>query len=119
MNTKPQAVAHTPTPWKLGFEEYIWDEASNPPQKRRATRIDADQHVSIAFVATDIHPNHEGEANAELIIRAVNSHAALVSALNNLLDYADRHEDDAGYQAAMREAESALALADGTKEQTL
>lgn len=69
---------------------------------------------AIGVVATD--------ANAALIVRAVNSHEALVAALRGLLqhagcnDYCESERSDApcdcGYESASDKARAALALAE-------
>ena len=111
MNTKPKAVAHTPLPWRNpeGSVSIFSGQGYN-----RVKVCDTSQHAKIADSAV---------ANAQLIVRAVNSHAALVSACERLLSRLHHYNDcletcdiAASDQLAMEQAESALALAHGTKE---
>jgi hypothetical protein len=55
----------------------------------------------------------EGEANAALIVRAVNSHDDLVEALHNMVALAAPHFSDAPQMLALSEARVALAKARG------
>lgn len=79
--------------------------------------IDSDNHYGLAQVVVALYddekdktlePYPEGQANARLIVRAVNSHEALVEALEYWLDIA---QHDPKYAAWQGKARAALALA--------
>ena len=71
MNTMAQA-RHTPTPWRVveadGKRNVIWNS-------KVSEAISDDKEMT--------------EANAEFIVRAVNSHEALVEALRGMVKYVD------------------------------
>lgn len=67
MSTDP-TIGHTPTPWVVRGSEVV----SFAGGRYRAA--DCDDHKAYTI-------DHEGKANAALIVRAVNAHAALVEAL--------------------------------------
>lgn len=81
---------HTPLPWHAS---------------RKSRYISDINHKVIAEIA----PLHAFEANAELIVRAVNSHEALVSALEDIVKHMERNgmED----WPVAKKARKALALA--------
>lgn len=59
-----------------------------------------------------MHPkDREATANAELIVRAANSHSQLVEALKNLLALSRPHFSDSVQMLALNEAEAALRAA--------
>ena len=104
MNTK-----HTPLPWRLRTYSQLGSmksaEVLGPPH------TDGGDYAPIATA-------HAYEGDAELIVRAVNAHAALVEALRAVWQW----DDNGGlYEDATREAwnrakemvEAALALAEG------
>lgn len=66
------AVAHTPTPWQVATHD----------TNRRI--VDKDWHS--VCIATPKPSKPESWANAAFIVRAVNSHAALVAALQSIAD---------------------------------
>jgi hypothetical protein len=97
---------HTPTPWSLNEQT-----VKSPPYE-----------LTVAFCGgaagcsgTDgrIITRQEAEANAALIVRAVNAHDDLVAALRNLISMADFFMTDAPQRVAIEEAQAALAKAEG------
>lgn len=100
---------HTPTPWRVGEREA--GDLVILAGERRIARMAFDLYVS-TFAA---------DANAALIVRAVNAHEALLSALRNLIDGIYSHQRAhkcPGFDCAtctpgghIAEAEAALALA--------
>jgi len=72
-------MSHRPTPWETGHTHGgalgIWSAGC---------KADEPDICRIASVASGIH-----EANAALIVRAVNSHALLVEACQTVLDLLD------------------------------
>ena len=73
---KAASNTHSPTPWETGDFAEIWSTTEvDYPVARCAS------HISPTFGS----PGPREEANAALIVRAVNNHAALVAALEELL----------------------------------
>lgn len=94
---------HTPTPWTLSGESIIKDD------------------ICIAVIETDggyEAPGDEQEANAELIVLAVNSHAALVDALQTLINLHEGidHGGNGIEPSDWDQARAVLALAEGKAE---
>lgn len=82
-NAEPK---HSPLPWSFDGD---WN--------RIPTIFAADGRTMVATVekgtcSHDARPSPERKANAELIVRAVNSHADMLAALKAIADYYD--EDD-------------------------
>lgn len=79
--TKP--VAHTPTPWEQHgcavYQADKWEDGVNNGGRLIANTFPYETEPTI-------YPNDQDEANAQLIVRAVNSHAALVEACEAALD---------------------------------
>jgi hypothetical protein len=75
---------HTPPPWYVGSGDdyYIWSEAY--PAEFQGKFKGDDLGSYLATVGN--RPKDFGEANAALIVRAVNSHAELVKALTEIKD---------------------------------
>ena len=71
---------HTKTPWKAGGR---WGLTSNLGNKLDARQIMSDQQDVIALVADDAGDN--GKANAEHIVKCVNSHDKLVEACKEVV----------------------------------
>ena len=99
---------HTKTPWRLGGFASIWSGV----QEQSAISSD------LVCVLPELDENREG--NAEFIIRAVNSHDALVEALeearNCLATWMEIAEpnDVRGYdEDAIKQIDKALKLAKG------
>lgn len=101
---------HTPTPWKLGHwsQQLVENEFGNTcvavcPKDRANYRLGI--------------PRTEAEANAALIVRAVNAHAALVEALEHWINQTYIDEDGGCCPASLfdpegyTKAEAALKLA--------
>lgn len=69
---------HTKLPWAATTRRGSWDWVIFP------------KYLSNVEICQMFHDgtegNEQGEANATLIVRAVNSHAALVKAVNSLLE---------------------------------
>lgn len=70
------STKHTPTPWSV--DGHPRDSSGSDWREITA----ATEPYGPSFVGSVL------EANAELIVRAVNSHNALVAALGNLIEYA-------------------------------
>lgn len=121
--TQPAArtgqAAHTPTPWHVEEQtnsvgQLLYFRVEHPGRPYRGT-------VCHVFPAEHIGGITESEAraNAEFIVRACNSHAALVAALSVLVAAHDDQlfvcgDDDAEYAGRiLREAIAALADAKG------
>ena len=77
MNTATKAGAHTPTPWKI--------EAQETP--KRFTLYTGPRYSNEQCFVGQIY----SEQDAALIVRAVNSHAALVEALTACEEHILRH----------------------------
>jgi hypothetical protein len=94
---------HTPTPWRV-----VPTTVKGAGTKRRDIVTDSGE-FSPAFVAGDVD-----EHDAELIVRAVNSHAALVEALRDMLNDAETmnapYRNEAFCEAARAALEKAGAL---------
>lgn len=116
--TKP--VAHTPTPWEQHgcavYQADKWEDGVNNGGRLIANTFPYETEPTI-------YPNDQDEANAQLIVRAVNCHAALVEALEGCLESMAKVRQDpyttcaCAEQLALahRHAQNALALA---KEQS-
>lgn len=108
----------TPTPWKMLIESYgdeIWFGGEG---EGTAIIYDTDDPVAYVGLRRKSEPEHakEREANATLIVTAVNAHQALVDALKHIATYAHRQVDESGEEALLwaqteRLARAALALA--------
>ncbi len=91
----------TPRPWRI----YAYDRWQ-PVETYPKNIIESPTGESIAEIEGG-WPQctlAENEANAELIVRAVNSHDALVHACKTVKAYLDRLEDDGGYYDPLTEA---------------
>lgn len=95
---------HTPLPWNWNqvYRDVI--EISGP-------------HCA-ASISFDVRDTEECKANAELIVRAVNSHAALVAALQTLINLHEGidHGGNGIEPSDWDQARAALALAEGKAE---
>lgn len=93
---------HTPLPWKI-------DPMSDATIAIMASR---DSHVCL------LEPRDDGEglreSDAALIIRAVNSHVALVAALSAMADAWPAQKPESPHFNLYNQARAALALAEGT-----
>ena len=96
---------HTPTPWK------VWRDPGNP-----SPRITGADRCLVLSIGIGPHFAKPTEANAEFIVRACNSHEALVQAVRFALS------DEGGMSACMSrkcgtcarcQLRAALANADG------
>jgi hypothetical protein len=100
---------HTPTPWAIWTEEkarrddvYI---VGNPTGELGGTR-------HLAYMV-DTWTRQQTTANAAFIVRAVNSHAALVNALKLLTEKVDAAGGGfCGFADELQHARAALAAAD-------
>lgn len=92
---------HSPLPWYIGM--------------RPGPMIYGQKGEQIADMTMLMLGDQENRANAALIVRAVNSHAEIVAALENLIaaenDYGD--PDNVAINQALAAATSALARAKG------
>lgn len=74
---------HTPTPWMVdGEARYAGFRI-----------IDGNKRSVAAFPSTSTRPPEERNANAALIVKAVNNHAQLVGMLQDVLEYLDGDVD--------------------------
>ena len=112
--TNPHAAgkaAHTPTPWSV--------RASRNDEGYGLLICDEDQTI-LAGMDTWLGPTPEAEmeANAAFIVRACNSHAALVEALETLLNCPDLNMDslEIETEGAIDQARAAIARATGQGE---
>ncbi len=109
-------TGHTPTPWKIatGRKGVLGDEDSmksaifihGPPMFKSGNCPD----LRTGFEKVD--PTAEERANAALLVRAVNAHAALVEALE-MFERATDSGDADDYIDAEREMKKALKMARG------
>ncbi|MEJ7644252.1 MAG: hypothetical protein WKF87_06635 [Chryseolinea sp.] len=65
---------HTPTPWTVRFENNYYVQGK-------------DRSLAVAKILTDEPTLDIAKANAELIVKAVNAHEALVEACQRAKDY--------------------------------
>lgn len=109
---------HTPTPWIQSactvHQADNWKDGENLGGKEIAHVYD---------ILSDDLPTDENEANAAFIVRAVNSHAALVEAVEGLLPWIAKAQADNAFEncampngasVAMQKARAALELEKGT-----
>ena len=68
-------MKHTPTPWKVIEKEGMWDDKLDIMTANNITRI-----ASLSQTNNDI-------ANAQFIVKAVNQHDELVSAVSQALSF--------------------------------
>jgi hypothetical protein len=95
-------MKHTPTPWRVAIE---------PPYEESARIFSGD--IYLGSLGNSDQTKDETRANAEFIVRAVNSHDALVAALRRIMPHqqSSTHSHDCG--CSYCEAVNALALAEG------
>ena len=93
---------HTPTPW--GWATH------NANTVTAVTIAPGNLYDSIAFMNRTAESRDQCEANAAFIVRAVNSHDALVAALQQIVDAGTRYCP--GWEHAS-EVERTKAIADG------
>ncbi len=111
MNHMPNDM-HTPTPWRFG-----------PIGTNQKIAISGFDSTHVATLSPIADGKGQLKANADLIVRAVNSHAALVSALEQARlsmignrEYCQgRGLTHAGVDRCITMADAALALAKGAK----
>ena len=103
---------HTPTPWQ------VCCATDDTCGRYDIDAWDTDESVTVASCHAQ-YEGHNSEANAKLIVRAVNSHQILIDALREMLEPGEIGLDDLlelGYlpepQSAAK-ARAALALAEG------
>jgi len=97
--TEPKQAEHTPTPWRL--------DKQNPSLLRDA------KGLYVAKISEEL------PADAAFIVRAVNAHEALLKALKACVASLQRDTEDFGHEVAhinyaIRDAEQAIARAEGT-----
>lgn len=104
------ASKHTPLPWTLGKGSKTIREASKPGRPGFIART----HMPGEYT---IRTDDEQEANANLIVQAVNSHAALVQAVQACKKYMDDPKgSDITGQQALGAINYALSLLAGQEE---
>lgn len=110
--TQAPAVAHTPLPWQTAgcgiYQPDIWRDGINYGGRFVASTFDSELHPDC--------PSDTDLANAAFICLAVNSHAALVNAVQLALHRLDHRGVLADVQVDRQQYETALALAHGKKE---
>lgn len=98
-------MSHTPTPWRL----------THPCAYGNGIYGDENQWIGYTLIITEGVAG--AQANADFIVRAVNSHDALVDALQNILNGIDTgvitSDHDEIFANATRQAAKALKLAKG------
>lgn len=94
-NETTNKVSHTPTPWQTDQDGFIESMAG----------------TYIAEVSSD-SDKAEAQADAEFIVRAVNSHEELLDALERIV--VECNLDDAMLDVVRQIAEKAIAKAEGT-----
>ena len=109
------ASEHSPLPWVVGRPDVDGDARYSYGIRDREDWVLADVLTTCAY--SDAAGRELAEANAEFIVRCVNSHEALVAALKGL------HDDIAEYARInnlggfdnhwMKAARAALTLAEG------
>lgn len=100
---------NTPTPWKIAETAKNFVYASNEDGWNRMDFV-----INPGLVSHGQHTTaQELEANAALIVRAVNSHQSLVDALEWYVKHDDTSEADGYYMAGFNAAADALKLARG------
>ncbi len=96
MTTKTSKSVHSPLPWKV-----------EPAKGTLCAWLIATEDKVVAFVAQILASNSEEDANAQLIIRAVNNHESLLSACKLALD------DESTSSAVRIALEAAIQKAEG------
>lgn len=90
-----EAIAeHTPLPWKVV-----------PAPKGYVLIVDETDRKNIAQISTNSRTEAENEANAALIVRAVNAHEGLVKALEEIRDISLDPNARATAHAALKQSE--------------
>ena len=85
MNSINKEQTHTPTPWHLNIDpQYIQDQHANIVAVIHA-QLDGKRNAEIEL---------EGKANAAFIVRAVNSHEALLKIARAYVQLAEIHGED-------------------------
>ena len=105
----------TPRPWR------VWDSRPNRNNLLFVEAVQEPEKLIAALMVTN-YPDDEAEANAALIVRAVNSFDALTAALQGmvklnslLLEKTDGGFYSAGNNGYIQQARAALALAGEVK----
>jgi hypothetical protein len=93
MKTKEE-VKHTPTPWSAELNDGTWDI----------------RHANGTVAMLDKYDDETEQANAAFIVRAVNSHAALLEAAKEIVQDI-REDNDLG--DTFKKLVEAIALAEG------
>lgn len=103
---KTQKREHTPTPWEL---EHVWEDQNRALIRGKYLRVIVDRAEDFGNAKTD----------AEFIVRAVNSHEALLECAKMFLDF-DRLAQEGKpvpYDYLMEKAKETIAQAEGLNEQ--
>jgi hypothetical protein len=106
-------MKHTPLPWRIEGPDMFGDYNILPPKK-------LDELLAIGAIVSNLRPRDVVAANASIIVLAVNSHYALMEALEGILaaeeDFREglpqEWEGDPLYDACQR-ARAALSAAKG------
>jgi hypothetical protein len=80
-----QTVKPTPTPWEVGSGDDYYIRADAYPSEFIGKFKSDDNGPYVAYIGN--RPADFGEANAAFIVKAVNSHDALVKALQEVLHW--------------------------------
>lgn len=110
--------AHTPTPWRIGGLD---PKVIGPVRVLKAHGTEVPQQQAVCRV---LERTGETQANAELIVRAVNSHQVLTDALTQIVEWLAEWQAHScpGFDCAICDdqrymdlARAALANAEGSK----
>lgn len=107
-------TAHNATPYSLGTEYPSAAVHDLMTEGGRWTEINANDHTAFAFIVTgmtDGDGNDVARATAEFIVRACNSHDALVQAMKDCLEMLHLEGYGSGPGTTVADAEAALAKA--------
>ncbi len=99
-------MKHSPLPWRVRYDR-------NPEHLKVAYVVQEQLNYDLAICKLNSDDGQSIEANAELIVRAVNSHDALVEALTGVLLMLEMPPGPIAEAGIRREATAALLKARG------
>ncbi len=110
-HTPDIAITHSKTPW--GVEKGIWANEGQIFIEGEESGNTHKQHIAKLGYAYDKQGQDQRDANAAFIVRACNSHEALVGALNTLLAIIHQQSSctDTQFDNGIEKAYAALTLA--------
>jgi hypothetical protein len=118
MTDQKIAATHTPTPWRVVENDGAYVKASYLARLRIETAPESGRDLCLALVITDTSELNN-RANADFIVRAVNSHDDLLEALKavteTLASWTADHSFDctAHIDAVLAVANAAISKAEG------